>query len=214
MDIGVYGGSFNPIHIGHLIVAEEVYRQRRLSKVIFIPTGISPHKDERDLPDAFHRYQMVKYAISDNEHFEVSDLEIKRAGRSYTIDTISALQELYGKNHNLFLIMGTDMISEISAWKDIDMLSRMCHFIVVNRFPMITNGNDSPPPFPREKLRGIEVFSHEKKAEIERLKVTIPHIGISSTEIRRRLQRGHGIRYLVPRCVEEYIGTHNIYAKT
>lgn len=214
MDIGVFGGSFNPIHIGHLIVAEEVYQQRRLSKIIFIPTGISPHKDERNLLDSFHRYQMVKYAIRDNEHFEVSDLEIKRAGKSYTIDTVSALKEMYGKNHNLFLIMGTDMISEISAWKDIDMLSRMCHFVVVNRFPMITNGEDSPSPFPKGNLLGIEVFSHEKKAEIKRLKVTIPHIGISSTEIRTRLQHGHSIRYLVPRCVEEYIGAHKIYANT
>lgn len=213
MDIGVFGGSFNPIHIGHLIVAEEVYQQRLLAKVVFIPTGISPHKEERDLLDSFHRYQMVKDAIRDNEHFEVSDLEIKRAGKSYTIDTISALKEMYGKNHNLFLIMGTDMISEISAWKDIERLSRMCHFVVVNRFPMIADGSDSPFPYRKGSIPGIEVFSHEKRAEIERLKVTIPYIGISSTEIRMRLQRGHGIRYLVPRCVEEYIGAHKVYAK-
>ncbi|TVM00658.1 MAG: nicotinic acid mononucleotide adenylyltransferase [Candidatus Brocadia sp. WS118] len=214
MNIGVFGGSFNPVHIGHLIVAEEVYQQRRLSKVIFIPTGISPHKEERDLLDSFHRYQMVKYAIKDNEHFETSDLEIKRTGKSYTIDTIRALKEMYGKNHNLFLIMGTDMISEISTWKDINLLSGMCQFAVVNRFPIATNGSHSQFSFTNGNLRGIEVLSREKKAEIEQLKVTIPHIGISSTEIRERLQSGRSIRYLVPHCVEEYIKTHKVYVKT
>lgn len=214
MDIGIFGGSFNPIHIGHLIVAEEVYQQRRLSKVIFIPTGISPHKEERDLLDSFHRYQMVKYAIKDNEHFDVSDIEIKRTGKSYTIDTVSALKEMYGKNHNLFLIMGTDMISEISTWKDINILSGICYFVVVNRFPIKANGSGSPYSFPWESFRGMELFSHEKTAEIERLKVIIPHIGISSTEIRMRLQRGQSIRYLVPRCVAEYIEAHKIYTKT
>ena len=213
MDIGILGGSFNPIHIGHLIVAEEVYQQRALSKVIFMPTGISPHKELKDLMDSFHRYQMVKDAIRDNEHFEVSDLEIKRAGKSYTIDTISILKEMYGKYHNLFLIMGTDMINEISTWKDINILSEMCHFIVVNRFPISTNGNHPQSPFPKWELQEIKVFSSEKKAEIERLKVTIPHIGISSTEIRARLQSGHGVRYLVPRCVEDYIKAHNLYSK-
>ncbi|KKO20719.1 MAG: nicotinic acid mononucleotide adenylyltransferase [Candidatus Brocadia sp.] len=213
MDIGVFGGSFNPIHIGHLIVAEEVYQQRRLSKVIFVPTGISPHKEERNLLDSFHRYQMVKYAIKDNEHFEVSDLEIKRAGKSYTIDTICALKDGYGKHHNLFLIMGTDMIIEISTWKDIDLLSRMCHFVVVNRFPMMPNGSNPSFPSQTSNLRCTEIFSPEKKAEIEQLKVTIPHIGISSTEIRERLQNGRSIRYLVPRCVEEYIRASNIYVK-
>ncbi|OOP57598.1 MAG: hypothetical protein AYP45_02310 [Candidatus Brocadia carolinensis] len=214
MNIGVFGGSFNPVHIGHLIVAEEVYQQRRLSKVIFIPTGISPHKEERDLLDSFHRYQMVKYAIKDNEHFEISDMEIKRAGKSYTIDTVCALKGMYGKNHNLFLIMGTDMIGEISTWKDIDLLSGMCQFAVVNRFPITTNGRHSQFPFTNESLRGIEMFSREKKAEIEQLKVTIPHIGISSTDIRERLQNGRSIRYLVPPCVEEYIKTHKVYVKT
>src|SRR5574337_1821994 len=135
MNIGILGGSFNPIHIGHLIAAEEVFTRRALSKVIFVPTGIAPHKESRDLIDSFHRYQMVKDAISDNDHFEVSDLEIKRTGKSYTIDTVKGFREIYGEGHHLYLIMGTDMINEISTWKDIDALSAMCRFIVVNRFP-------------------------------------------------------------------------------
>ncbi|MCR4321793.1 MAG: nicotinate-nucleotide adenylyltransferase [Candidatus Brocadiaceae bacterium] len=210
MDIGIFGGSFNPIHIGHLIVAEEVFQQRGLSKVIFMPTGTSPHKESGDLIDSFHRYQMVKSAINNNEHFEVSDLEIKRSGKSYTIDTIRILREIYGEKHNLYLIMGTDMITEISTWKDISILSGMCHFIVVNRSPIPANGISKSPSL-ECRLRGIKVFSDEKIAEIERLKVTIPTIDISSTEIRDRLRSGRSIRYLVPQFVEDYIKAHNLY---
>lgn len=212
LDIGIFGGSFNPIHIGHLIAAEEVYHQRALSKVIFMPTGISPHKEVKDLLDASHRYQMVKDAIRDNEHFEVSDIEMKRSGKSYTIDTIRIFQALHGEKHNVHLIVGTDMIHEISTWKDIDALSRICRFIVVNRLPVSLNKHNSEYPFPKG-FNGKNLFSSEKQAEIEELKVTIPFIGISSTEIRARLYHGRSIRYLVPRNVEEYIKTNNLYTK-
>lgn len=203
MNIGIFGGSFNPIHIGHLIVAEEVLQQRALSKIIFVPTGLPPHKETGDLVAASHRFQMVKDAISDNNHFEISDIEIKRTGKSYTIDTVRILSEMYGESHNFYLILGTDMINEISTWKDIGLLSEMCYFIVVNRFPVSINSN-----FPKS------LFSKEKAAEIERLKVTIPSIEISSTEIRERLRNGRSIRYLVPRCVEDYIRLNNLYMKS
>lgn len=238
MDIGIFGGSFNPIHIGHLIAAEEVFQQRSLSKVVFIPTGISPHKESGDLIDASHRYQMVKDAIHDNEHFEISDIEIKRSGRSYTVDTIKAFKEMYGEQHNLYLIVGTDMINEICTWKDIDILSQMCRFIVVNRFPVSINKNIMPeyasrnnklymnhlpakdikniflqPSQIQEVNRGGEVIP-EQQIRIDVLEVVIPSIGISSTEIRDRLHHGRSIRYLVPRCVEDYIKKKNLYMKT
>lgn len=203
MDIGIFGGSFNPIHIGHLIVAEEVFQQRNLSKILFIPTGISPHKESGGLIDSFHRYEMVKQAIGDNKHFEVSDIEIKRPGKSYTIDTIKILRETYGPEHNLFLILGTDMINEINTWKDIETLSGMCHFIVVNRFPITLNS----------EMIKKSAISGEKKAEIEKLMVQIPSLDISSTEIRKKLSKGLSIKYLVPERVENYIRTHSLYAK-
>ena len=223
MNIGIFGGSFNPIHIGHLIVAEEVFQQRALSKVIFVPTGISPHKEPLDLVDSFHRYQMVIDAISDNNHFEISDLEIKRLGRSYTVDTIRIFKEIFGKTNNLFLIVGTDMMNEISAWKDISTLSQLCSFVMVNRSPTSKNGgalkssNNVVSPNGNEsdsvRLKKMGIFSDEKVAEMERLQVAIPPIGISSTEIRDRVYNGRSIRYLVPRCVEDYIKTHHLYAK-
>lgn len=213
MDIGIFGGSFNPIHIGHLIAAEEVFQQRALSKVIFVPTRISPHKEARDLIDPCHRLEMVNEAIRDNEHFEVSDIEIKRSGKSYTIDTIRALKEVYGEKHVLHLILGTDMMLEISTWKNVGELARLCHFIVVNRFPLPMNESPPESPFFKGGLKGINVFSEEKRAEIERLKVTIPPIGISSSEIRERLHVGRSIRYLVPLCVENYIRNNGLYSK-
>ncbi len=100
--IGVFGGTFNPIHVGHLIMAEEVCKYHHLSKVLFIPAYIPPHKSAADLVDAHHRYQMVKEAISRNENFEVSDFEIKREVRSYTIDTVNELLNLYGKDCEVF----------------------------------------------------------------------------------------------------------------
>jgi nicotinate-nucleotide adenylyltransferase len=196
-----------------LIAAEEVFQQRALSKVIFVPTGISPHKESHDLADAYHRYNMVKEAIGDNEHFEISDIEMKRSGKSYTIDTVRFLREIYGEENTLYLILGTDMIEEINSWKDIELLSGMCSFVVVNRGISPMNKNHHRLSYSTEELKGIEIFSGGKKLEIEKLKVTIPPIGISSSEIRERLGKGRSIRYLVPKCVENYITAHNLYVK-
>jgi len=203
MDIGIFGGSFNPIHLGHLIVAEEVFQQRNLSMIVFIPTGISPHKESSELADASHRYQMVGDAISDNEHFEISDIEIKRTGKSYTIDTIKMLNEIYGEGHKFYMIVGTDMINEINTWKDVDTLSKMCHFIVVNRFPVEMD----------EELLSESALCAGRKEEIVQYMVQIPSIGISSTAIRGKLYSGRSIKYLVPKCVEEYIKKNKLYTK-
>ena len=131
--IGILGGTFNPIHMGHLIMAEEVCKHHHLSKVIFIPTYIPPHKYTDDLTDARHRYQMAKEAINENDKFEVSDLEIKRKGRSYTIDTVREILGHYGEECEVFLIIGADSLNELELWKDIKKLSQLCHFVIVNR---------------------------------------------------------------------------------
>ena len=131
--IGILGGTFNPIHMGHLIMAEEVCKHHHLSKVIFIPTYIPPHKYTDDLTDARHRYQMAKEAINKNDKLEVSDLEIKRKGRSYTIDTIHEILGHYGEECEVFLIIGADSLNELELWKDIKKLSQLCHFVIVNR---------------------------------------------------------------------------------
>jgi nicotinate-nucleotide adenylyltransferase len=200
--IGILGGTFNPIHMGHLTVADEVYDYHNLSKILFIPAYIPPHKPTTDLADAHHRYQMVKEAITRNENFEVSDFEIKREVRSYTIDTVNELLNLYDKNCEVFLIIGADSLSELELWKDIKKLSRLCHFVVVNRPGYSTDVPDS--------LAGV--VGNDTISEIERLKVQISPIAISSTDIRKRLREGADVNGLVPSCVEAYIREHGLYS--
>ncbi len=200
--IGVFGGTFNPIHAGHLIIAEEVYDYHNLSKVLFIPANIPPHKYAEDLVDARHRYKMVEEAIRGNDKLEVSDFEIKRDGKSYTIDTVQDVLRSYGRDCEIFLIMGADSLSELELWKDVKELSQLCHFVVVNR-PECTV--DVP-----NSLAGV--VGSDTVSEIERLKVQISPIGISSTDIRKRLREGADVSGLVPSCVEAYIREHGLYS--
>jgi nicotinate-nucleotide adenylyltransferase len=201
MRIGILGGTFNPVHIGHLIIAEEVYYKHGLSRVIFIPAGIPPHKGAENLTEAHHRYEMVKLATKDNDHFEVSDEEVSREGKSFTIDTVDANPERYGKDSDLHLIVGMDTVNELPTWKDIKRLSTLCRIVVVNR-PGNTLAN-------LDQL--IPVMGKEKVEEIKRIHVEIPPIGISSTDIRNRLKKGLHTRYIVPPEVRQYIEKHGLY---
>ncbi len=201
MRIGILGGTFNPVHIGHLIIAEEVYYRHGLSRVLFIPAGIPPHKGAENLTEAHHRYEMVKLATKDNDHFEVSDEEVSREGKSFTIDTVDANPERYGKDSDLHLIVGMDTVNELPTWKDIKRLSTLCRIVVVNR-PGNTLAN-------LDQL--IPVMGKEKVEEIKRIHVEIPPIGISSTDIRNRLKKGLHTRYIVPPEVRQYIEKHGLY---
>ncbi len=202
MRIGILGGTFNPIHVGHLIIAEEVYHRHGLTKVQFVPSGQPPHKTADDIIEAHHRYEMVALAIKGNDHFEVSDAEISRVGKSYTIDTIDARPERYEKDSDPHLIIGMDTVNELPTWKDIKRLSTLCRIVVVNR---LGNSQDNLD-------RLIPILGEEKVEEMRRIQVEIPSIGISSTEIRRRLRNGLHIHYLVPHEVELYIKRHGLYA--
>ncbi|MFQ5713826.1 MAG: nicotinate-nucleotide adenylyltransferase [Candidatus Scalinduaceae bacterium] len=200
--IGVFGGTFNPIHKGHLVIAEEVYKYHHLSKVLFIPANIPPHKYAEDLIDAHHRYKMVEEAIRGNDKLEVSDFEIKREGKSYTIDTVQDVLRSYGKNCEIFLIIGADSLNELELWKDIKKLSELCHFVIVNR-----------PGYPTDVSGSLaDVIGKDKVLDMERLKVQISPIGISSTDIRKRLREGADVSGLVPPCVEAYIREHGLYS--
>jgi len=202
--IGIFGGTFNPIHMGHLIMAEEACQQHHLSKILFIPAYIPPHKYVKDLTEAHHRYQMIKAAISEKSKFEVSDLEIIREGKSYTIDTVQEILDHYGKNSEVFLIMGADSLNELELWKNIKRLSQLCHFVIVNR-----------PGFKTEvSARLVEIIGSDNISDMERLRIEITPVGISSTEIRKRLNVGGEIKGLVPECVEAYIKEHCLYSPT
>ncbi len=200
--IGILGGTFNPIHMGHLIIAEEACQHHHLSKVLFIPTYIPPHKYVNDLAEAHHRYQMIKAAVNRKNKFEVSDLEIMREGKSYTIDTVQEILDHYGKDSEVFLIMGADSLNELELWKNIKRLSQLCHFVIVNR-----------PGFKAEvSSRLVEIIGNDNILDMERLRIEIDPVGISSTEIRKRMKDGIEIQGLVPERVEAYIKEHGLYS--
>jgi len=202
--IGILGGTFNPIHTGHLIMAEEVCKNHHLSKIIFMPTYIPPHKYVNNLVDAHHRYQMIKAAISGISKFEVSDLEIIREGKSYTIDTIQEIQNHYGEDSEIYLIMGADSLNELELWKNIKRLSQLCHFVIVNR-----------PGFKAEaSTRLVEIIGSASILDMEKLRIEIPPVDISSTSIRKRVNADVEIKDLVPECVEAYIRENDLYSST
>jgi nicotinate-nucleotide adenylyltransferase len=202
--IGILGGTFNPIHMGHLIMAKETCRHHHLSKIIFIPAYIPPHKYVKDLTEAHHRYEMIKAAISGKSKLEVSDLEIKREGRSYTIDTVQEILDHYGKDSEVFLIMGADSLNELELWKNIKKLSQLCHFVIINR-----------PGFKTEaSARLVEIIGSDNISDMERLRMEIAPVEISSTDIRKNLSGGIKIKGLVPECVEAYIKEHSLYSST
>ncbi len=202
--IGILGGTFNPIHLGHLILADEVCKNHHLSKILFIPAYIPPHKYVNDLADPHHRFQMIKAAISGISKFEVSDLEIIREGKSYTIDTIQEILSHNGEDDEIFLIMGADSLNELELWKNIKKLSQLCHFVIVNR-----------PGFKAEaSARLVEIIGSDNILDIERLRIDISPVDISSTNIRKRVNDGVQIKGLVPECVEAYIKEHNLYLPT
>lgn len=187
MKIGILGGTFNPIHIGHLILAEEAREKIGLDKVIFVPAYFPPHKENSDIAGAKHRLAMVRLATSDNKNFSVSDLEIKRDGRSYTIDTIKELKVVYPKD-DLYFIIGSDLLEYLDEWKDLDEIIKLLKFIVATR-----------PGYPLEKIP-----SHIAT-------IPIRAVDISGFEIRKAIKENKSFRYLVPAAVYDYINRERLY---
>lgn len=188
MKIGILGGTFNPIHLGHLVLADEVKHKLALDKVIFIPANIAPHKEEKDLIDAAHRLKMVKLAVADNPNFEVNDIEIKRRGKSYSIDTIKALNEQYPSSFKLFFILGSDGLNYLDSWKDIKELMKLSKLVAAGR-----------PNYPlRDLPKGV-------------LPVVIESLDISAFRIRQRIRNNEPIKYLLPEKVYSYIAKNNLY---
>lgn len=195
--IGLFGGTFNPIHTGHLILAEEARIKADLSKVIFMPAGDPPHKSGMNIIKKEHRYNMVKLAVEDNLYFEVSDLEIYRKGKSYTYETIKTLKNLYPEDV-LYLIIGFDTLISLNTWKSYESMLRSVNVIAANR------GND-------KKLMEETVESMNKRYKSSIEIIDIPDVKISSSDIRNRIAEGMGVRYLIPEKVADYIDSNNLY---
>ena len=191
MNLGIFGGTFNPPHMGHVIVAEQVRIQFVLDKILFIPSYISPHKREGEEQLSRHRFAMTSLTVHDNQWFDCTDIEITKPAPSYTIDTLKELKQLYPQDE-LFLIVGADNYREFQTWKEPENILEMVTLIVMNRphYPMEVNEH-----VPSEKV----IFS------------IVPDIGISSSDIREKIHHGESIRYLVPDRVLQYIEEHKLY---
>lgn len=200
--IGIMGGTFNPIHNGHLVTAQEALSQFKLDKVIFIPTGDPPHKIKKEIADAEDRYIMTVIATSSNSNFFVSRMEINRKDKSYTIDTVRQLKKMYGENSSLYFITGADAILEILTWKNTSEIISLCKFIAATRPGYdLTRIEDL-----RKKLFSSSEASYKKIYIME-----IPALSISSTDIRNRVKSGRPIDYLLPEGVSNYILKHELY---
>jgi nicotinate-nucleotide adenylyltransferase len=196
--IGIMGGTFDPIHIGHLITAEFVRTKCNLDSVLFIPAGSPPHKQGQLITPAKHRFAMTVIAAASNPCFKVLPLEIERCGLSYTIDTVRRLLDDYGPATELFCITGADAIRDILTWKDLSQLLDLCWFIAASR--------------PGSMQAMEEIVKQLGKQGCERiLRVDTPQIDISATQIRERLRQGASVRYLLPENVIEYINHEHLY---
>ncbi len=194
---GVFGGTFDPPHIGHLVLAEAARSELGLSEVVFMPAAQPPHKQDKKVTPTPHRVEMVKRAIASNGQFALSTLDAERAGPSYTVDSMRLLREAWGSTVEIFFIMGLDSLVELASWHEVRQLIKLVKFAVVAR-----------PGY------------HADMASLERaipgvldrvVFVPAPLIGISSTAIRQRVKDSDSIRYLVPPAVERYIYEQELY---
>lgn len=194
--LGIMGGTFDPIHYGHLVAAEAARTVFGLEKVLFVPNRLPPHKKDYHVSAAKHRYLMAVLATITNKHFEVSRIELDREGMSYTIDTLRALRAVYGSEARLHFISGADAILDLLSWKDVDELLSLCYFIAATR----------PGYQLSEQLQRLQ-----EKYPNRVFRVEVPALAISSTDIRCRVQQGKSLKYLLPESVEYYIYKHNLY---
>ena len=199
MRLGIFGGSFDPVHYGHLLLAECCREQRGLDRVLFLPAAVPPHKQGRALSDAGARAEMLELAISGNPAFALSRYEIDRGGVNYTIETLTHFLAEQPAAELLFL-MGADMLWDLPHWRR---AAEVCQLAL----PVAVRRGSTEPDF--DCLRGIA--SPERIEEIRRNQVEMPAIGTSGTEIRRRVAQGLSIRYRTPAAVEQYILAHGLY---
>ena len=217
MRIGILGGTFNPVHLGHLRIAEEVRETLSLDKVIFIPCYDPPHKNEVDIASAGERMQMLELAVSDNPFFETSDMELKRRGKSYSIETLTRLREEYGDSDELLFIIGMDSYAEVGIWKSYARLFEIADFVVVRR-PRVSDQREEVSPLELLPVDIRDEFCYDSQKNIAAhrsgrltyfLETTM--LDISSTRLRDCLFKGKSVKYLVPFVVEKFIKEKGLY---
>jgi nicotinate-nucleotide adenylyltransferase len=199
VNIGILGGTFDPIHIGHLVVAEEARIKVGFSEVLFVPAGQPWLKPDRNITPADQRLEMVRRAIADNPHFKLCTLEVERPGPSYTVDTLAMLRQQMGNGASLFFILGRDNLAELPSWKEPKKLVQLCRLVVA----------------PRLGSKDLQHLETEIPGLMDKvIELDMPVIGISSSGIRQRIAQGLPIRYLVPTEVQKYITEQKIYPES
>ena len=211
MRVGLFGATFNPIHLGHLRAAEEVREMLKLDLVYFVPASSPPHKPEGELAPAEHRLQMVRLATKGNRHFMASDAEVRRAGRSYTIDTAKHFTTTLRHQAQIFILIGSDQFLELETWKDCDELLTLCSIAVHTR---LRDGEQAP----RVSLAALKRFGYisEQDHYVNPSGQTLSFVQttffpISATQIRQKIQNNESINYLLPGDVVDYIRRHALY---
>ena len=195
--IGVLGGTFDPVHYGHLVIAEDAYAYLQLEKVLFVPAYHPPHKPRGSYSGFEHRVNMLRLAIARNPHFEMSLIEAERAAPSYTVDTLREFHDELGPKFALYLIIGMDSLADILSWCCPAELLKLCRIVVAERagYQVDLDALEAKLPGLRDALELIDT----------------PELSISSTDLQDRLQRGLPIRYQLPAQVEAYIRKHKLY---
>lgn len=196
--LGIMGGTFDPIHMGHLVCAEQARDALKLDGVVFMPAGNPVFKKHIEVSDARHRVAMCQAAVCDNPHFDVSTLEVDRGGDTYTVDTLEALRAHFPKNVKLYFIAGADAIATLPEWRDARHLSHLASFVGLNR-PRSAN------------LQNPQVAAKLRSAGFRTLFVEAPLFELSSSDIRKRIVGNRSVRYLIPPAVLEYIDSVGLY---
>ena len=217
LKVGIFGGTFNPIHYGHLRTAEEVRLRLGFDKVLFIPSGTPPLKT-KDIASASHRFEMVRLAILDNPFFELSDIETRRRGKSYTVKTIEELKMSY-PGRQFYLILGIDAFLDLPNWRDPDRLVSLTDFVIISR-PGFLFGDLRPSPFLKKTdyrfLREIDDAKKDSypivlKGGKEGLLLRTTPLGISATDIRDYIKQGESVKYLLPAEVQSFIIKNKLF---
>jgi nicotinate-nucleotide adenylyltransferase len=216
--LGLLGGSFNPVHNGHLAIARQTRTALGLDQILFVPTSHPPHKPNGSLAPAQDRYEMVRLAISSDPTFAISDVEINRPGKSYSIDTIRLLQQTYGAQTQLFFLIGLDAFLDFPSWREPRTLLQLCSFVVLSRPGLLFRSLSTVrllPPIPVSSLMDLDA------GRISRIEaplgtqglicLKLPPSPISASDIRSQIRQGHPVANLLPPLVESYILQHHLY---
>lgn len=199
MRIGIFGGSFDPVHFGHLLLAELCAEACALDRVWFIPAGVPPHKSGKPLASDTHRIEMLRLAIAGNRRFEVNTLEVDRGGVSFTVDTLHEIRRQH-PSATLFFLMGADSLADLPKWRQPEEICNLAQLAIVQR-------PHSPPP-------DLEAIKRLIPADVPQPHIVwMPAMGLSSSEIRGRVAQGQSIRYWLPRSVQKYLETHGLYQR-